>query len=103
MTKLGEFAKYIRSKNAGPFWMTMEVFFKSKEDYEKALNQQYITADLIQRLYATPAGEVRIFNCDDLNTIKISIPRPTSQAGVEDRDVHSGQQFSLLYEAKINA
>lgn len=101
MTKLGEFARYIRSKNAGPFWMTLEVFFKSKADYQKALQQQIITEELIQRLYLTPADQVLIFNCDDLHTIKISIPRPTSQGGVEDRDVHSGQQFSLLSDVKV--
>lgn len=102
MTTLGEFSKYIRSKNAGPFWMTLDVFFKSVEDYEKALDLQLITEELIHRLYSTPIEQVRIFNCKNLNTIKISIPRPTSQAGVADRDVHSGQQFSILSDVKIN-
>ena len=101
MIKLGEFARYIRSKNAGPFSLTLDVFFKSKEDYQKALQKQYITAELIEQLYFVPGNQVKIFHCEDLNTIKISIPRPTSQAGVDDRDVHGGQQFSLLYEVKI--
>lgn len=102
MTTIGDFAKYVRSKNAGPFWMTLEVFFKCKEDYEKALSMQLITAELIQRLYLTPVDQVCIFDCEDLNTIKISIPRPTPQAGVTDRDAHSGQQFSLLAAVNIS-
>ena len=102
MTTLGEYAKYIRSKNAGPFWMTLDVFFASSEDYEKALTRNLITPELINRLYLTPVDQVRIFHCESLNTIKISIPRPTSQGGVADRDVHSGQQFSLLFDVTID-
>lgn len=102
MTTLGEFAKYIRSKNAGPFWMTLDVFFRSRDDYEKALRLALITPELIHRLYLTPVDQVRIFHCGDLNTIKVSIPRPTAQAGVTDRDVHSGQQFSLLSDVCID-
>ena len=33
--KLRDIAKVIRSKNAGPFELTFDVIFKTKEDYEK--------------------------------------------------------------------
>lgn len=102
MKTLGEYTKYIRSKNAGPFWMTLDVFFNSAEDYKNALQLNLISAELIHDLYAIPVDQVRIFQCESLNTIKISIPRPTTQAGIYDRDVHCGQQFTLLSEVEVD-
>ena len=31
MRTLGEMAKLVRSKNAGPFWLTLDVMFEDRE------------------------------------------------------------------------
>ena len=31
---LGDVAELVRSKNAGPFWMTLDMFFATDSDYE---------------------------------------------------------------------
>ena len=36
--RLGDVASYIRSKNAGPFWLTIDIFFANEVAYEKAVS-----------------------------------------------------------------
>jgi len=102
MTTLGGFAKYVRSKNAGPFWMTLDVFFKTEEDFYTIADRNIITPELISELFGTPPERVRIFLCNTVNTIKISIPRPVTQGSLDDRDIHAGQQFILLSDVEVN-
>jgi hypothetical protein len=33
---LGELASQVRAKNAGPFWITLDVFFGSESDYRSS-------------------------------------------------------------------
>jgi hypothetical protein len=101
MKTLGDFAKYIRSKNAGPFWMTMDVFFETKNDFDKIVALNVITPELISSLFGTPTDQVRIFLCDNVHTIKISIPRPVIQGSIHDKDIHAGQQYVLLSDIEV--
>ena len=101
MTTLGAFAKYVRSKNAGPFWMTMDVFFETKEDFYTVADRNIITPEAISGLFGTPPEQVRIFLCENVNTIKVSIPRPVIQGSLNDKDIHAGQQFVLLSNIEV--
>jgi hypothetical protein len=101
MKTLGDFAKYIRSKNAGPFWMTMDVFFETKDDFDKIVALNVITPELISSLFGTPTDQVRFFLCDNVHTIKISIPRPVIQGSIHDKDIHAGQQYVLLSDIEV--
>lgn len=102
MKTLGNFAKYIRSKNAGPFWLTLDIFFHSKNDYQLAIQKAYVTPHVINELYGTPVEKVQIFPCENLNVIKVSIPRPVVQGSIHDRDIHGGQQFVLLADLHLD-
>jgi hypothetical protein len=91
---LGGYALEIRSKNAGPFWATMEAFMKDEAGY--AIASELITETSIAELYAVPAEAVMIFRIPSLNVVKISFPRPVPQASLRDRDVHAGQHHVPL-------
>ena len=41
---------------------------------------------------------MKIFRLPSIRVVKISFPRPTTQGGVEDRDMHAGQQHVPLAE-----
>lgn len=98
---LGNYAKYIRSKNAGPFWLTLEIFLKSKEDFDRLVALDVVTPELISRLYESPVDQVQIFFCENTNIIKISFPRPVIQGSLQDRDIHAGQQFIHLAGVEV--
>ena len=98
MAKLGEIAKYVRSKNAGPFWVTMDVFFDTDEDFQRVVNASWINAAVIAELYGASEDHVKIFNLPELKVIKISFPRKTPQGSPNERDMHSGQQYVPLLD-----
>lgn len=93
---VGEVAELVRSKNAGPFWQTLDVFLPDDETYRFVAASPAIDEDVIARLYRVPAADVAIYRLPTIRVVKISFPRPTTQGGVEDRDMHAGQQHVPL-------
>lgn len=96
ITTLGQVAELVRSKNAGPFWQTLDVFFGGKDAYERIVASGVITADAVSDLYKIDADDVLIFEMPAINVIKISFPRLVAAGSFEDRDMHAGQQHVLL-------
>ncbi|MFD9701033.1 DUF4387 domain-containing protein [Lentzea sp. NPDC059081] len=91
-----DLALEVRSKNAGPFWVTMELFMRDEAGYALAAAPEIIDETVIARLYDVRAEDVQIFRIPSLNVVKISFPRPVPQAGLRDRDVHAGQHHVPL-------
>ncbi|MFU0831831.1 MAG: hypothetical protein ACFWUC_02685 [Oscillospiraceae bacterium] len=48
--ELKDIAKIIRSKNSGPFEMTMDIIFKNSSTYQKILNMDVINKEVISKL-----------------------------------------------------
>jgi hypothetical protein len=96
---LGDHALEIRSKNAGPFWMTLEAFMKDDRGYRLAAD--LIDETTVETLYSVPADSVLIFRIPALNVVKISFPRPVAQGGLRDRDIHGGQHHVPLASLAI--
>jgi hypothetical protein len=98
---LGTIARLIRSKNAGPFWITLDVFLGSDTDYQRVSAPAVLNEATVARLYQVPAGQIRIFRLPSLRTVKISFPRPAPQGSFTDRDMHAGQQHIPLAALRI--
>jgi len=96
MKTLGEQVLKVRSKNAGPFWVTIDIFCGTAAAYA-AILPRLNTAD-VARLYGTPEQLVKRFDIADLHVIKFSIPRPVVQGAAQDRDMHGAQWAHLLDE-----
>tara|TARA_B100000401_G_C52791062_1_gene713417 strand:- start:1214 stop:1513 length:300 start_codon:yes stop_codon:yes gene_type:complete len=93
MYELGSIVKNIRSKNAGPFWVTIDIFCLDAESLKVILKK--IDVDLISTMFKINKRKIKIFKIDNLNVIKISFPRTVVQGHMNDRDMH-GAQYSLL-------
>jgi hypothetical protein len=91
---LGDLALEVRSKNAGPFWMTLEAFMPDATTYRAA--DRLITAELISELYQVDPASLQIFRIPSLNVVKVSFPRPIVQGSLHDRDMHAGQHHVPL-------
>ncbi|NEX47179.1 DUF4387 family protein [Pseudotabrizicola algicola] len=96
---LGQQVLKVRSKNAGPFWVTIDIFCGTSEAYASVLPRLH-TSD-VARLYATPEQLVKRFDIPDLHVIKFSIPRPVVQGSAADRDMHGAQWAHLLDEMAV--
>ena len=96
MTTLGELAKLIRSKNAGPFTLTFDVMFEDEATYRRVLRAAVLTRNSFAALYRIPEADVAVFHHDAARAIKVSIPRPYPQGSREDGDMYGGQQHAPL-------
>jgi hypothetical protein len=100
---LGELASQIRSKNAGPFWVTLDVFFASEHDYQLAVGSRALSAQTVAQLYLVDPATVKYFELPAIRAVKISFPRPVTAGSFEDRDLHAGQQHVPLAGLRLPA
>lgn len=100
---LGALASQIRSKNAGPFWVTIDIFLKDDHDYELAAGETWLTPGFVSGLYGVPAEVIQIYRIPNLRVIKISYPRRTPQGSIHDRDMHAAQEFIPLMSVPVPA
>lgn len=99
--KLCDLARLIRSKNAGPFMLTIDILFENKDYYQWARESKKLNKSFISETYGLPEEKVQIFECDDSYAIKISFPRTKSSGGVGDNDLFGGQQHGPLVDLEI--
>jgi hypothetical protein len=101
MPKVKDLARYVRSKNAGPFWVTMEIFCATQEAYDTIKNSKNITSQKISDLYCVDEEKIKVFYLDDLQVIKFSFPRPHPQGHKYENDMHAGQQYIFLADTEV--
>jgi hypothetical protein len=100
---VGDVATLVRAKNAGPFWLTLDVFCDTDAGYERVAQSEAVTPESIGGLYGVPADQVRIFRIPELRVVKVSFPRAVTQGSPFDRDMHAGQQHVPLLGLALGA
>jgi len=101
MATLGELARLIRSKNAGPFELTFDIMFADREVYERVKQSGMLTRQAVATRYGLSPDDVKFFVCDNALAFKASIPRPYFQGDLMDSDGHGGQQYAPLMDIEI--
>ena len=93
---IGDLAVGVRSKNAGPFWITIDLFFDDDDSYDRATRSVVTDPEVVGGVYGVSSDSVRIYRLPLLRALKISFPRGVVQGSVGDRDMHAGQQYVAL-------
>ena len=101
MTTLFQLCSLIRSKNAGPFALTFDFMFSSKENYERAKRARPLRPELVARIYGVPAESIRVVYHDSALALKVSMPRPVVQSDPGDNDCYGGQQYVPLLDVPV--
>jgi hypothetical protein len=99
MTVVGDVVDKVRSKNAGPFWLTVDIFCGSKAAYDRVV-QDLKTGDVAQVL-KTETKALKRFDIADLRVVKFSLPRPAIQGAQADRDMHGASFAALIAEMAL--
>jgi len=90
----------IRSKNAGPRRLTLDVMFANDADYQRVVQSPALSQEAIGRLYRLPADQVAVIPYPLGRAIKITLPRDTA-GDPGDRDVYGAQQHAPLLGVEI--
>ena len=95
--KLRDMASVIRSKNAGPFELTLDVLLKDDETFELLRKANVINAKTVAELYKIPESDViGIVYFPNARAIKATIVRPMASGALGERDVYGAQQHGPL-------
>jgi len=93
--KLTDIASVIRSKNSGPYELTLDIIFRDRSWYEKV--KKAIHRGLISQIYDLPEEEVLdIIEFDPAAAIKINLKRPVVSGDIGDTDIYGAQQHAPL-------
>ena len=94
---LKDVANVIRSKNAGPFELTLDVLLKDAETFEKMKAAEIVNKKMIAELYRIPEEDViSIVYFPNAKAIKATIVRPLPSGALGERDVYGAQQHAPL-------
>ncbi|PKK51455.1 hypothetical protein CI102_4671 [Trichoderma harzianum] len=104
---IGEAAKVIRSKNAGPYEITFDIIFNDKETYDRVKNSGLLRPELIAEIYDLSVDNIVYCGFfDQALAFKATIPRmrngrPAVSGGFMEDDVHGSQKYLPLMNLKL--
>lgn len=102
MTRLVDLAKIIRSKNSGPFELTLDIMFDDPAVYQKICDRKLISKKTIAELYHLAEDDVlSIIEFPVAMAIKATIVRPLASGAIGERDVYGAQQHVPLMQLEI--
>ncbi len=104
MAKLGDVVSVLRSKNAGPFQVTIDLMFADLAAFRRVLDSGVLTPEVVAGLYRAPVAEVQVIPFEGVRAIKITVPRRWGTRGSGssgDRDVYGAQQHGPLVDLEV--
>lgn len=96
MANLGSVVTKIRSKNAGPFWITVDIFCGTDDVFDMVC--AHVTPSVVATLTKHEETAVKRFEMRDLSVLKLSFARHHVQGSRCDRDMHGAQIATLFAE-----
>lgn len=94
--KLADIAQVIRSKNAGPRRLTLDVMFASDADYQRVVQSPALGREAVAALYHVPPEAVTVIPYPAGRAIKLVLARGIMAGDPGDSDVYGAQQHGPL-------
>lgn len=101
MPKLYEVCEHVRSKNAGPFWITIDIFFRDAATMARHVDAAELSSAAIGARFGVAPDLIKRFPVTSLAVLKISYPRAKPQGGETEHDMHGGQQYVGLLDVDV--
>lgn len=99
--RLGDLAAVIRSKNAGIYYVTVDVMFDDRETFEAVRESGAVTRGAIAERLAVPVEELRLFWYEPGMAVKATYPRAVPAGSFRDADLYGAQQHAPLYRLEV--
>ena len=92
----------VRSKNAGPFTVTFDLFFPDAETFHDMQQRGVITPEVVGRLYSLAPDVVKVHWLEAAFAVKVAVPRLVPGGAPGDTDVAGGQQYAPLLSIPLD-
>jgi uncharacterized protein DUF4387 len=94
--RLVDLAQVVRSKNAGPLHVTLDVLFPDAASFALAAQSPALGREAIARLYGVDPATVQVIPFAAAHAIKVVMDRPIVAGSPGDADVYGAQQHRPL-------
>ena len=101
MTRLRDLALMVRSKNAGPLYLTLDVMLPDRAAYERVRASGALNPPAIALLYRVEPETVQTIGQEATNTIKVTIRRPITAGDPGDTDLYGAQLYVPLLDIEV--
>ena len=101
MPRIRDIAQVCKSKNAGPFELTIDVVFDDRAMFETVKRTGVLSPVLFARLYGVSAEDVLFTVYDAALAFKATLPRLVPAGEIGDTDVYGAQQHAPLLDVEI--
>lgn len=99
--KLIDSARVVRSKNAGPTLLTIDILFDDPAAFERARRSPNMTAAAIAARYGLAPESARVIAYAPANALKVVLRRAVIAGTPGDRDVYGAQQHGPLLDIEL--
>lgn len=102
-TTVRDMASVVRSKNSGPFEITLDIMFATSQDFSQARASNVLCPELVRRLYRlkSPSDIVVCMFFEPALAWKCTFKRPWPQGSVGERDTFGSQLHVPLLSIEI--
>lgn len=98
-TRIRDVAQVIRSKNAGPFELTLDIVFKNRAAFDLFRQKRVLTEKKISSLFRISLNDISgLIYFEAANAVKITIKRPLPSGAPGDSDIYGAQQHAPLLD-----
>jgi hypothetical protein len=100
--RLGDLAKVVRSKNAKPYRLTLDILFDDPVVFANVRDSGALTARAVAEAYKIPESEVlSSYVFDEGRAFKFTLRRPRPQGSIHESDMYGAQQHAPLLDIPI--
>ena len=99
--KLVDIARVVRSKNAGPTTLTLDLMFNDEVGYVQAQRSPALTPAALAKMYGLEPRQVEVIPYPPACAIKIVMDRKIVAGTPGDRDVYGAQQHGTLLDIEL--
>ncbi|MCZ6729525.1 MAG: DUF4387 domain-containing protein [SAR324 cluster bacterium] len=101
MAKIKDIALVCKSKNAGPFEVTIDVVFAERETFDRVKACGVLTRERVAALYNVAPEDVLFTVYEPALAFKATLPRLIPAGDSGDTDVYGCQQHAPLLELDL--
>lgn len=101
MALIRDIAQICKSKNAGPFMVTIDVLFEDPAVYRQVKATGVLNAALFSKLYGVKEEDVLFTPYDSASAFKATLPRLVPAGDFGDTDMYGAQQHAPLLDVDI--
>jgi hypothetical protein len=101
MALIKDVARVCKSKNAGPFELTIDVVFDDLDTFQRVKATGVLCPALLARLYNVPEQHVLFTPYDAAFAFKATFPRLVPAGDFGDTDVYGCQQHAPLLDVDL--